>query len=154
MGYNLVFWEAKLYGNSDLFTDRVLKQVKRYHGQIERHQKALVEQYRAVCAFQAEILKMRLDRRTPGIDSSDIEVMERLAKPESPLGVDVRPRILAFGYDGQQRERWKKREEELQAELGAKNRVRGIGKPYGGFLGVDQRMLDRAAQRRALAPSP
>lgn len=135
VGYHLVFWEAKHYRNSDLFNGRVLEQIKRYRGQIESCEDVLIEQYRNVCGFQAEIQRMRLNLDLP-VDRISIQTMEALANHEIPLAVDIQPRLFAFGFDGVQKEnRWKKRMAELQAALGAKHRVRAIGEPKGGELG-------------------
>lgn len=139
-GHNLVFWEAKHYSNAELFGDGVLKQVERYRRQIERHEHALVDQYRTVCGFQAQILRMRQTVTGNEVDSDVIEMLEGIGNLRTTLAVDLQPRIFAFGFDKEQKEyRWKSRMKVLQNELGADYRVRAIGVPKGGSLGAKYR---------------
>ncbi|MEN3145209.1 hypothetical protein ABDF71_24785 [Ochrobactrum sp. WV_118_8] len=119
--YRLVFWEAKLYVNPDLFNNKIIDQINRYSIQIKRHKHKIIDAYRAVCQFQNDINTMRSTERTncalQGIADGSIE-----------LDLDPEPRLAIFTYDGRQKERLMVRVEMLSNMLG-KNRIKMHGDP-------------------------
>jgi hypothetical protein len=134
-GHAVVFWEATHYSNSDLFNGQVLQQLNRYRNQIESNKEIILDSCRAVCGFQARIGKMRREIDPALFDYALIEKLQVLSNPQSNLSIDLQPRIFAFGFDDAQKKskRWSDTEENLKKKIGLQ-RVRSIGKPYGGYL--------------------
>lgn len=119
--YQLVFWEAKLYANTDLFNNNIIDQINRYSIQIKRHKQKIIDAYRAVCRFQSDINTMRYTECTN-------YALQGIADGSIELDLDPEPRLAIFTYDGRQKERLKVRVETLSNVLG-KNRIQMHGDP-------------------------
>ncbi|MFW7354580.1 MAG: hypothetical protein ACODTL_00870 [Brucella sp.] len=118
--YQLVFWEAKLYANSDLFSNKIIDQLDRYSQQIKRNEQAIIAAYRNVCQFQFDINSLRHHH-------FHNEYLKNIAERSVELKVDDKPRLAIFTYDGPQKTRLKERLETLSNELG-KRRIVHKGK--------------------------
>ncbi|WP_112591109.1 hypothetical protein [Brucella tritici] len=114
--YQLVFWEAKLYANSDLFSNKIIAQLDRYSQQIKRNEQAIIEAYRNVCQFQFDINSLRPHH-------FDNDGLKNIAERSVDLKVDDKPRLAIFTYDARQKTRLKERVETLSNELGKRRIV-------------------------------
>lgn len=130
----LIFWEAKHYGNSQLFNDEILKQIERYETAIGVSRDDLVRAYREVCYFQARIARLRREFGLSNVGDEHLDWLASIASGETPLVIEERPSLFVFGFDQAQKTRWQKREKELLEVLG-QGRLRAIGTPENGSLG-------------------
>ncbi|EMG51250.1 hypothetical protein WYI_23365 [Ochrobactrum sp. CDB2] len=119
--YQLVFWEAKLYANTDLFNNKIIDQIDRYSAQIKQHKQKIIDGYRVVCQFQHDINSMRSQ------DSCN-DALQAIANGSVELKVDPKPRLAIFTYDAKQKERLKERVKTLSEQFG-ENRIVMNGKP-------------------------
>jgi hypothetical protein len=115
-GARIVFYEAKLFGNSELRADnlqpRVLTQLQRYVDWINSPGRAdeVVSAYRRVCQIHVQVHAMR----EPGSVSSVHPLIQRAALDGSLLTVDRNPRLVIFDCPAEAKPAsWKRHEEAL-----------------------------------------
>ena len=118
----VVFHEAKHFSNSALRAKAepsVIGQMVRYGSAIAHHQAALKHRYRAVCAAMVRLHEMRRDVRKGVIESKPPanlnDMISDVVAKNVDLQIDPVPRLIVFGFDGDQRDgRWKGEKERLE----------------------------------------
>ena len=100
-GIDLVFFEAKHFTNPDLRTEgaepKAVKQVKRYARLLKENKEAIQQSYRNVCCNLLNICGL-VERNSPRH-----ELLSRIADGSEVLIVDENPRLVVFGFDGDQK---------------------------------------------------
>lgn len=130
----IVFHEAKHFSNPALRAKgepAVLAQIVRYQATLRQHQEALRRRYVAVCQALARLHTMRISARTEVLASRSLlepnPFIGAIASGEVQPEIDTDPRLIVFGFDGDQRDgRWErdaKRLREYQPSL----KIRAIG---------------------------
>lgn len=133
-GFALEFWEAKHFSNSDLFSANIVSQLKGYRRQLQARENSLIEPYRNVCQFNSRLLRLKSDLGAQNVSAEVEEAFRSLGVGKTALSVLTDPALFVFGFDDDQKEgRWKKRREDIIAELGTLN-LRDIGDSSTGFL--------------------
>lgn len=115
-GARIVFYEAKLFRNSDLRADnlrpRVLMQLQRYVDWMDSPGRAeeVVSAYRRACAIHVQVHAMR----EPGSVKPIYPLIQQAAIDGSALTVDRHPRLVIFDYPPEARDAsWRRHEETL-----------------------------------------
>jgi len=115
-GARIVFYEAKLFRNSELKADnllpRVLTQLQRYVDWMNSPRRAeeVVCAYRRACAIHVQVQAMR----EPGSANPIHPLIQRAALDGSLLTVDRNPRLVIFDYPPEARDAsWRRHEEAL-----------------------------------------
>ena len=112
-GVKIVFYEAKMFGNSELRGDnlkpRVLGQLQRYEDWINSDHRAdeVVNAYRRACGILIRLNATRNDATGRPVHPLVVEA----AKEGSDLRVDRKPRLIIFGYEPEQRDAYWERHE-------------------------------------------
>ncbi|MCJ9691382.1 hypothetical protein MOV76_07010 [Rhizobium sp. PRIMUS64] len=133
-GFALEFWEAKHFSNSELFSVNILSQLKGYRRQLQAREGSLIEPYRNVCRFNSDLLRLKRELGAANVSAEVEETFRGLGEGKTALSLITDPALFVFGFDDDQKEgRWKKRREEIIAELGTLN-LRDIGDSRTGFL--------------------
>ncbi|MBX5157616.1 hypothetical protein HJB89_10815 [Rhizobium sp. NZLR8] len=133
-GFALEFWEAKHFSNPDLFSANILGQLKGYRRQLQTREGSLIEPYRNVCQFNSYLLRLKRELGAENVSADVEETFRSLGEGKTALSLITNPALFVFGFDDDQKEgRWKKRREEIIAELGTLN-LRDIGNSRTGFL--------------------
>ncbi|TAY79715.1 hypothetical protein [Rhizobium ruizarguesonis] len=132
-GFDLVFWEAKHFGNSELFNGKILNQLAAYERQLQSREDQLRTAFRNVCRFHQDLDQLRKRLGFQGVSDAHLETLHALASGKCPLNVVKEPSLFVFGFDNDQKEgRWKARKEHFEAVIG-KERMRAIGNASEGF---------------------
>jgi len=114
----LRFWEAKLFANADIRSERegvprVVEQVRGYRDLIEKHREEVINSYRRVACNLAEMGTWVKSNRKVGA------LVDRVAKGETPF-IDEPPTVglIIYRYDDAQwkSKRWKTHLEKLTNE--------------------------------------
>lgn len=92
---NIVFYEAKHISNPELNGD-VLDQLERYRKQIHERKEQILDSYRLVCKNIVELCN------ATDINIPFLEYAELVVNDSQSLTVDLNPRLVIFGYDGDQ----------------------------------------------------
>jgi hypothetical protein len=115
-GAKIVFYEAKLFRNSELRADnlrpRVLMQLQRYVDWMDSPGRAdeVISAYRRACAIHVQVHAMR----EPGSANRVHPLIERAALEGSLLTVDRNPRLVIFDYPtGARDASWRRHEDAL-----------------------------------------
>lgn len=130
----IVFHEAKHFSNPALRAKgepAVLAQIVRYQATLRRHEEALRQRYVAVCQTLVRIQAMRAAARAalPGsrLPLELTSLIAAIASGQVQAKIDPDPRLIVFGFDGDQRDgRWErdaKRLRDHQPSL----KIRAIG---------------------------
>lgn len=129
----IVFHEAKHFSNPALRAKAepaVLSQMTRYQATIRQHETTLRARYKAICRALVRLHCMRLSVRTAGDAKPPADLypaIEAIASGQTKLQIDPDPRLIVFGFDGDQRDgRWERdvrRLREFQPSL----KIRAIG---------------------------
>ncbi|MDE0433768.1 MAG: hypothetical protein OXH92_07130 [Bryobacterales bacterium] len=123
----LVFYEAKHFKNKELrsSTDQVpvVRQIIRYSKLIAKNRDSLLTSYQQVCRNLTKL---------EGVGQQNSErhaILRDIATGYKQLQIDDQPRLIAFGFDKDQRDgaNWKPHEEKLRNALG-RNRALFAGK--------------------------
>ena len=105
-GIYVVFHEAKHFSNSGLRsksgTPAVVKQIRRYRNTIKLHAPDLAQRYQAVCRALVRLDAMRRAVRNVARSGLDPLILE-VANGVVDLQVDSNPRLIVFGFDGDQK---------------------------------------------------
>jgi hypothetical protein len=130
-GARLVFWEAKLYTNKELWAhgDKipVVEQIGRYKTAVATHRAALLDSYRRVASNLKAIEEMSNGTRKCG---EEIELVA--ANPEAlTVGDPVDVGLIVFDYDAAQREVWQKQSGKLIEAGIDKTRLKARGDANG-----------------------
>ncbi|NZD54152.1 hypothetical protein [Rhizobium leguminosarum] len=132
-GFDLVFWEAKHFSNSELFNDKILSQLAAYERQLQSRKDQLLVAFRNVCGFHRDLDQLRKSLGFKGAADTHLTTLEKLADESLPLNLVKEPSLFVFGFDNDQKVgRWKTRKERIEAVLG-KERLRAIGNASKGF---------------------
>jgi hypothetical protein len=121
-GAKIVFYEAKLFRNSELRADsllpRVLTQLRRYVDWMDSPGRAdeVVSAYRRACAIHVQIHAMR----QPGSANPIHPLIQRAAIEGSLLTVDHNPRLVIFDYAAEARDASWRRHEDALSRAGIK----------------------------------
>lgn len=108
----VVFHEAKHFSNPALkaktgATPAVISQIARYRKTLEHHAPQLRLRYITVCHALSRIHEMRVSARTLAADltpPADLDSLIRaIAGSQSDLKIDPNPRLIVFGFDGDQK---------------------------------------------------
>ncbi len=125
----LVFWEAKLFGNKDLRAKAgdapVVDQIAKYRITLKHHRSDLIISYRQVARDMVRIMAMSGGhRRASQIVAAVASGMELRLAEESAVG------LLVFDFDAAQRDgtNWKEHLAKLESSLGP-GRVKAAGNP-------------------------
>ena len=115
-GINLVFFEAKHFANDELRAEgkpKVVEQVGGYASMLSDNCKAIKESYSRVCANLTQL------RGLAGRYPKRHEMMKRIADRPQDLFVDKNPRLVVFGFDGDQKNGpyWKPHLQKLKAAI-------------------------------------
>lgn len=130
----IVFHEAKHFSNPALRAKgepAVLAQIVRYQATLRQHEKALQQRYIAVCQALVRLHNMRTAARTALPESRSFlepnPLIAAIASGQVQAEIDPDPRLVVFGFDGDQRDgRWErdaKRLREYQPSL----KIKAIG---------------------------
>ena len=119
-GIALVFFEAKHFANGELRArkgqPKVVNQVKRYASTLSDNRRAIEASYCRVCRNLVDLrgLAERYPKRHL--------LMERIVERPQELFVDENPRLIVFGFDGDQKNGsyWKPHLQKLRDEIGDK----------------------------------
>ncbi|MBX5195734.1 hypothetical protein HJB82_10410 [Rhizobium sp. NZLR10] len=131
--FDLVFWEAKHFSNSELFNDKILSQLAAYERQLQSREGQLLTGFRNVCRFHFDLGGLRKSLGCAGASDAHLETLQDLASGKIPLNVIRQPSLFVFGFDNDQKEgRWKARKEHFETVIG-KKRLRAIGNASEGF---------------------
>lgn len=132
----LVFFEAKHFANSELRAKgdgepKVVRQVKRYAGMLRRNRDAIRDSYRRVCKNLTEL------RGLAELNPKRHAMMKRIVNGSRDLLVDENPRLIVFGFDGDQKNGayWKPHLRKLKDAIG-KDRVLLKGDPKKFHTGI------------------
>ena len=118
-GFEIVFFEAKDFSNSDLRASgdadpKVIGQIDKYSGLLRDNCDAVTDSYRLVCGnlFDLRGLAKRHHERH--------EILKGIADGSTPLTVNDAPRLVVFGFDEAQRvgKDWKHHLDKLKDKLG------------------------------------
>ncbi|MBB3300939.1 hypothetical protein FHT80_002169 [Rhizobium sp. BK226] len=132
-GFDLVFWEAKHFSNSELFNDKILRQLAAYERQLQAREEQLLTAFRNVCRFHHDLDQLRKSLGFDGGSESHLKTLQDLASGKLALNVVKEPSLFVFGFDNDQKGgRWKGRKEHFEGVLG-KERLRAIGDASDGF---------------------
>ena len=117
----LVFFEAKHFANPELRAKgqpRVVSQVRRYASMLRANRQAIAKSYRKVCENLVNL------RGMPERHPERHAIMTRVVDRPQELYVDENPRLIVFGFDGDQKEGsyWQKHLQKLKNAIG-ENRV-------------------------------
>lgn len=112
-GVDLVFWEAKLLGNKELYNGSISNQIEKYRNAIKKHEGEILKSYRCVASNLVGIANMSEDPRPVGDEVKRIaEQPADLKLSEEPIG------LVIYEYDEHQRSGLAKPlEEQLGREL-------------------------------------
>lgn len=130
----IVFHEAKHFGNPALRAKgepAVLAQIVRYQATLRQHEEALQVRYVAICQALVRLHTLRTAVRTALPASRPLlepnPLIAAIASGQVQAQIDPDPRLIVFGFDGDQRdgrlERDAKRLREYQPSL----KIRAIG---------------------------
>lgn len=112
-GVDLVFWEAKLLGNKELYNGSIHNQIDKYRNVIENHKAEILDSYRCVASNLVRFANMSEGHRTVGYEITRVEDQPATLKlSEEKVG------LVVYGYDEHQRNGLvKPLEEQLGREL-------------------------------------
>lgn len=112
----IVFHEAKHFSNPALRAKgepAVLAQIVRYQATLRQHEEALRQRYVAICQTLVRIRAMRATARTalpgsrPPLELNPL--IAAIASAQVQAEIDPDPRLIVFGFDGDQRDgRWER----------------------------------------------
>ena len=123
----LVFWEAKLFGNKDLRAKSgeapVVGQIAKYRATLDHHRNDLVTSYERVARDMVRIANMSVGRR-----SVSQVVMSVASGAELRLAQEPSVGLLVFDFDAAQRDgtNWKEHLAKLEDSFGS-GRVKAAG---------------------------
>ncbi|MCS3731375.1 hypothetical protein [Bradyrhizobium betae] len=129
-GVDLVFWEAKLFGNSEV-RKAVVNQIKKYQKVISASKPQILDSYRCVAGNLVRFAEMSEGTRNVSRD------IQRVADNKAKLSVsEANVGLIVYGFDAPQRDGLGKiMKDRLQTELAGlnigKHRIRFKGKPKG-----------------------
>jgi hypothetical protein len=130
-GWELVFFEAKLFANSALRASgdsepKVVQQIQTYNRMIEDQMKDIKNSYIRVCKNLFEL---------EGISHETKAIVQGVAQGQD-LTISPRPRLIIFGFDEDQKKGKLKKNVEKLEELLKENPVFCQGKPNGFKKGI------------------
>ncbi len=137
---DLVFLEAKHFANSELRArgePPVVRQIKRYESMLRANREAIVKSYWKVCENLVNLRGM--SERHPKRHA----LMMRAVNRPQELFVDGNPRLIVFGFDGDQKEGpyWKKHLQKLRNAIGeTRVLLKGDSKEF--RTGICERYID------------
>lgn len=113
--YEVVFFEAKHFSNKELRAQekaKVLEQIDTYKELLSQYKDKIIGSYKRVCRNFSEILP----------DSRCAQDIVDIAQGK-PLNVDLQPRLVVFGFDGDQQNGayWEKHKTKLMEGVGTQN---------------------------------
>jgi len=109
----LRFWEAKLYGNKELWRskDNVVDQVTRYRDKLQEHRDEVLKSYHDVAKNLVDIAKWWGGPRKPG------RLVEEVADGKRPIVLDDTPFVGLIIFDFDEAQRDSERCDKLKAKL-------------------------------------
>lgn len=133
----VIFHEAKHFSNSGLrsknSTPGVVTQIRRYRRTIERHASDLALRYQAVCQALVRLDAMRRAVRKsiarPVMPALLDPVILKVARGGVDLQVDPNPRLIVFGFDGDQKKGRLKRDRNKLNKAEPKLHIYPVGDP-------------------------
>jgi hypothetical protein len=110
----VVFFEAKHFNNTELRAQAgnvptVVDQIRRYRSTIKHHAASLSERYSAVCRALVRLDAMRRQlHQGLSVEPRNLDpLVHEAATKGIKLRIDPNPRLIVFGFDGDQRDgRW------------------------------------------------